>query len=67
MFLHLGFEFGESRFADGGEMFAFVSGVKRAGGKSEIESETEFLGSRDHGKNTMKLNEVRIKTFKQFV
>ena len=67
MFLHLDFKFGEGGFADGGEMFAFVGGVKRAGGKRKIQGEAEFLGSRDHGENTMKLNEIGIKTLQELV
>jgi len=67
VFFHLGFEFGKRGLADGGEMLAFVCGVKRAGGKSEIERETEFFGSRDHGKDTVKLDEVGIKTLEEFV
>ena len=67
MFFYLGFEFGEGGLADGGEMFAFVGGVERAGRKREIQGEAEFLGSRDHGKNTMKLNEIGIKTFQELV
>ena len=67
MFLHLDFKFGEGGFADGGEMFAFVGGVERAGRKGEIQGEAEFLGSRNDGKNTMKLNEIGIKTFQKLV
>jgi len=67
MFLHLDFKFGEGGFADGGEMFAFVCGVERARRKNEIQGEAEFLGSWDHGKNTMKLNEIGIKTFQELV
>ena len=67
MFLHLDFKFGEGGFADGGEMFAFVGGVERAGRKGEIQGEAEFLGSRDHGENTMKLNEIGIKTLEKFI
>ena len=63
MFFDLSGEFGESGFANGGEMFTFVGGVKRAGGKREIQGEAEFLGSWDHGKNTVKLNQIGIETF----
>ena len=67
MLLHLDFKFGEGGFANGGEMFAFVGGVERAARKREIQGEAEFLGSRDHGKNTVKLNEIGIKTFQKLV
>ena len=56
MFFDLGGEFGESGFANGGQMFAFVGCVKRAGREREIQCEAEFLGPRDQGKNAMKLN-----------
>ena len=67
MFLHLDFKFRKGGFADGGQMFAFVRGVKRAGRKREIQGKAEFLGSWDHGKNTMKLNEIGIKAFQELV
>jgi len=56
MFFDLSGEFGESGFANGGQMFAFVGCVKRAGREREIQCEAEFFGPRDQGKNAMKLN-----------
>ncbi len=65
MFFHLDFEIGERGFADVGKMDAFFGRMERATGKGEREREAEFLGSRDGGKNTMKLDEIGIKTFQQ--
>jgi len=56
MFFDLSGEFGESGFADGGEMFALIGSVKRTGRKCEIQSEAEFFCSREQGKNAVKLN-----------
>ncbi len=67
MLFYLDFQFGEGGFTDSGEVFTFVGGVKRAGGKREIQGEAEFFCSRDHGKNTMELNEIGIKTLEKFI
>ncbi len=65
MFFDLRSEFGESGFAGGGEMLAFLGGMQRGRGKDEIQCETELFGSRKNGKYTMELNEIGIITFQK--
>ena len=63
---YLDFEIREGRFADVGEMLAFFGCVERAAGKCQRKREAEFLGSRNSGKNTVKLDEIRVEAFQQF-
>jgi len=65
MFFDLSGEFSESGFAGGGKMLAFFRGVERGGGQHEIQRKAELFGSRQNGKDTVKLNKIRIKTFQK--
>jgi len=65
MLFQLSFEFGEGGFASGGEVLAFFRGMQRGGGKDEIQREAELFGSRQNGKNAVKLNEIGIITFQK--
>ena len=66
MLFDLRAEFGERRFAGGGEMLALLGGMQRGRWKDEIQREAELFGPRKNGKNTMKLNEIGIITFQKF-
>ena len=65
MFFDLSGEFGESGFAGGGKMLAFFRGVERGGGEHEIQRQAELLCARQNGKDAVKLNKIRIKTFQK--
>lgn len=57
---HLRFDFTESFFAAGAEMFVRCGGVERAGGEREIQSKCVFVFAGDFGKDGVELNEIRL-------
>lgn len=65
MFFDLRTEFGESGFAGGREMLAFLGSVQCGRGQDEVQREAELLGSRKNGKNAVKLNEIGIIIFQK--
>ena len=56
----LRFDFTESFFAAGAEMFVCCGGVERAGGESEIQGESVFVFAWNFRKNGVQLNEIRL-------
>lgn len=65
MFFDLSGELGESGFAGSGKMLAFFRGVERGGGEHEIQRQAELLCAWQNGKDAVKLNKIRIKTFQK--
>jgi len=64
---NLPFNFRERLFADRAKVFIAGRGVKRSGGKREIQRECVFLGAGDFAKYCVKRNEIGLITFQEYI
>jgi len=63
--LYLRFDFGEGFLADGAKVFIAGRGVKRAGGKREVQSQCVFFGAGDFGKYGVQQNKIGLITLQK--
>ena len=67
MFLHLGFQFGESFLASGADIVGGRGGVQRSGGERQIQGKSVILSVLAFREGAVKLDEVGFVAFEQAI
>jgi hypothetical protein len=65
VFLHLRFDFVESLFADGAQMFVAGGSVKRTRGQGQIQSECVFFGAGNFRKYSVQQDQIGLVSFQK--